>query len=207
MIAAKAFVLLLLIVCSMPTFSLSTSNILQHRSKARLAPLHAKSTHRIPLSIAAHESEPPKGESTIATSTFNLAKSVIGAGVLSLPSGVAFFSDEPAALIPASVICAFFGMVAAYTFSSIGNICREYDAKSFQEAWAKSVSQKSAWIISTSITALCFLASLAYSIIIGDSFTSLAKVRLVFSLSSMHLTFPVNSRLSNCPLHCVFDPI
>ena len=33
---------------------------------------------------------------------------------------------------------------------------------------------KSAWLISASITAMCFLASLAYSIIIGDSFTSLA---------------------------------
>lgn len=116
------------------------------------------------------------GDATISTSIFNLAKSIIGSGVLSLPSGIAFFADEPSALLPSVVICAIFGLVAAYSFSSIGNVCKEYEATSFQDAWAKSVSPKSAWVISSSITALCFLASLAYSIIIGESFTAMAKV-------------------------------
>lgn len=116
------------------------------------------------------------GDATISTSIFNLAKSIIGSGVLSLPSGIAFFADEPSALLPSVVICAIFGLVAAYSFSSIGNVCKEYEATSFQDAWAKSVSPKSAWVISSSITALCFLASLAYSIIIGESFTAMARV-------------------------------
>ena len=41
------------------------------------------------------------GDASIASTTFNVAKSIIGAGVLSLPSGVAFFADETAALVPA----------------------------------------------------------------------------------------------------------
>lgn len=115
------------------------------------------------------------GEATISTSTFNLAKSIIGAGVLSLPSGVAFFSDEPSAILPASIICALMGALAGYSFSLIGRACDQHKSDSFQDAWAKSVNPKSAWMISAAITAKCFLASLAYSIIIGDSFTALAK--------------------------------
>mmetsp|Transcript_53807 Transcript_53807/g.106138 ORF Transcript_53807/g.106138 Transcript_53807/m.106138 type:complete len:483 (+) Transcript_53807:102-1550(+) len=117
--------------------------------------------------------KPSGGSATIATSTFNLAKSVIGAGVLSLPSGVAFLADEPSALVPAAALCTLFGIVAAYSFSAIGRICKENNAQSFQEAWEKLVSPNSAWLISGSITALCFLASLAYCIIMGDSFSSL----------------------------------
>ena len=73
------------------------------------------------------------GESSVATSTFNLAKSIIGAGILSLPSGVAFFSDQPSALMPAGIIAILFGLTAGYTFSSIGRILEEYKTTSFQE--------------------------------------------------------------------------
>mmetsp|Transcript_18752 Transcript_18752/g.18071 ORF Transcript_18752/g.18071 Transcript_18752/m.18071 type:complete len:491 (+) Transcript_18752:73-1545(+) len=122
------------------------------------------------------------GEATIAASTFNLAKSIIGAGVLALPSGIAFFSDAKMALLPAIAICTVMGLTAAYTFSLIGKACEQHGATSFQEAWSKSVSPKTAWMISGGITAKCFFASLAYSIIIGDSFAALAKT---FSLPAM----------------------
>jgi len=72
-------------------------------------------------------------------------------------------------------VCTIFGIVAAYSFSIIGKVCKETDSKSFMEAWEKTVSPNSAWLITGSITSLCFLASLAYSIILGDSFSSLFK--------------------------------
>lgn len=115
------------------------------------------------------------GDATMAATTFNIAKSIIGAGVLSLPSGVAFFADKPSALIPAGIMTFVMGLVAAYSYSLIGKACSQHNAKSFQEVWEKSADPKTAWIISGGITAQCFLASLAYSIIIGDSFTSIAQ--------------------------------
>lgn len=129
---------------------------------------------------------------------------IIGAGVLSLPSGVAFFSDEPAALIPTAIITTVMGLVSAYTFSLIGKTCEETEAKSFQDAWAKSVDPKSAWIISGGITATCFLASLAYSIIIGDSFTSLAKTfqlpAAIASREAVILAMTVGALLPLCSM-------
>lgn len=115
------------------------------------------------------------GEASVASSVFNLAKAIVGCGVLSLPSGIAFFSDAPTAVVPASIVCTAMGMMAAYAFSIIGRACEQHGVTSFQDCWAKSVDEKSAWLISASITTMCFLASLAYSIIIADSFTSLAQ--------------------------------
>lgn len=177
-----------------------TSNIVMKRSTME---------GRLPLSLdgvalsggSEHETlpKPSGGTATIATSTFNLAKSVIGAGVLSLPSGVAFLADEPSALVPAAALCTLFGIVAAYSFSVIGRICKENNAKSFQEAWEKVVSPRTAWLISGSITALCFLASLAYTIILGDSFSSLFQVRNIFRT----LHFSTRGQCSTC-FGCVF---
>lgn len=115
------------------------------------------------------------GEATIATSTFNLAKSIIGAGVLSLPSALAFFSDEKAVLLPGGLLIVVMGLLSAYTFSLIGQACAQHKVKSYQEAYAKSVDPSTAWIISFGTTCKCALACLAYSIIIGDSFSAMAK--------------------------------
>jgi amino acid permease len=151
----------------------STSSFLSKQTTAR-----QRRSDFLLSTVAAESVEVPKakgGEASIATSTFNLAKSIIGAGVLALPSGVAFFSESPKALVPGITICTVMGLLAAYTFSLIGKACEQHNATSFQEAWAKSVDPKTAWMISAGITAKCFFASLAYSIIIGDSFASLAK--------------------------------
>jgi len=67
------------------------------------------------------------------------------------------------------------GTISAYSFSSIGKACDIHKTKSFSEAWSKSVSPKTSSIISFMITFKTFFACLAYSIIIGDSFSSLAK--------------------------------
>lgn len=169
----KLLVILALAFASAVTSFASSTKI--HRSSLKLK--STANTIDFNANNDAKTTVPSNGKSTISVSTFNLAKSVIGAGVLSLPSGVAFLADESSALLPASIVCTLFGMVAAYSFSTIGKVCKETNSKSFMEAWEKSVNPKSAWLITYSITALCFLASLAYSIILGDSFASLFQVQ------------------------------
>lgn len=178
--------LLFISIANISAFAAITNNVNSNQRHNKVSSLSSKLQYRSKdLSLRASDgtiaattsipSKPRGGDASIATSTFNLAKSIIGAGVLSLPSGVAFFSDEPLALVPASIITTIMGLLAAYSFSLIGKACEETNATSFQDAWAKSVNPKTAWVISSGITATCFLASLAYSIIIGDSFTSLAR--------------------------------
>lgn len=128
------------------------------------------------------------GDATLSTSTFNLAKNIIGAGVLSLPSGVALISDSTAALVPSSGLTILMGLVSAYSFSLIGRACAQHKTDSFQDTWAKSVDPKTAWMISAGITAMCFLSCLAYSIIIGEQFYNLLIIKSIFK-TSLLLTY------------------
>ncbi|RYH30910.1 hypothetical protein EON65_03950 [archaeon] len=108
-----------------------------------------------------------KGSSTISTSVFNLAKTILGAGVLSLPFGVAAFTDSPQGLIPAIILIVLMGIMSAYSFSSIGKACHEHSARSFSEAWSKSINPQTSGALNFIIIFKTFFACLAYSIIIG----------------------------------------
>lgn len=141
---------------SPPTLQYSNSNV-------RTKDLHA---------VAAAVTKAPPGGSTLVPSMFNLAKSILGAGILSLPSGVAAFSDETSSLYISSVMLLFMGIVSAYSFSSIGQACALHNSKTFSDAYQKSV-KKSSKTLSTAITFKTFFTCLAYSIIIGDSFSQL----------------------------------
>eukprot|EP01035_Chromulina_nebulosa_P056542 gene56542-77486_t len=138
--------------------------------------------------VAVDSIQVSSGTSTIMASIFNLAKTILGAGVLSLPFGVASFSDKPSALYLASFLLVLMGATSAYSFSSIAQACKLHGVTTFSEAWAKSVSPSSAYLISFIITFKTFFACLAYSIIIGDSFSQI--------LSSLHLPGPLVSRNS-----------
>lgn len=56
-------------------------------------------------------------------STFNLMKNILGAGVLSLPAGVAAFSNSQTALLPALALTATLGLTSGYCFATIGRLC------------------------------------------------------------------------------------
>jgi len=116
-----------------------------------------------------------QSSSDVPASVFNLAKTILGAGILSLPSGVAAFTDDAGGLWPASGLLVVMGLISAYSFASIGRACRLHDVRTFSDAWGKSVGPKSAVVISSVITLKTFFSCLAFSIIIGDSFSSIFK--------------------------------
>ena len=120
----------------------------------------------LPLQAAA-PSKSLGGEATVSSSIFNLAKSIVGIGVLSLPGGVAYISDSPSALIPACIAGTLMGSLAGYCFGLIGKACEKHQSNSLQDVWGKSVDPNSGRLISFGITAKCLLASLACTIIIG----------------------------------------
>lgn len=126
--------------------------------------------------------DPPSTKSKFSTAVFNLAKSIIGAGVLSLPHGVSLYSNDPHVLLPAVIFCVIFCFAATYTFISIGSLCRETKSANIREIWSRSIDHDTSWLISLSITLMCLFSSVAYSIIIGDTFTSLLEVSIASTL-------------------------
>ena len=104
---------------------------------------------------------------------FNLVKSIVGAGVLALPSGIAAFGNAPSAVIPATVLIGIIGCVSAYGFGLIGRSCSLTGTTTYRDAWSVSVSEQTSWIPAWSVTLKTMFAALAYSMILRDTFTSL----------------------------------
>ena len=76
---------------------------------------------------------------TIPNEVFNLVKGIVGAGVLSLPAGVAAFGNAPSATLPAVVLIAIIGCFSAYDFALIGKVCAYTQTTSYREAWSATV--------------------------------------------------------------------
>jgi len=127
--------------------------------------------------VGASDAKVAVGGSDTASSIFNLAKSILGAGILSLPAGIASFSDEKSALGFGTVLLLYMAVVSAYTFSSIGKACSIHNTSTFSDTWVKSIQSKSSKsiVMSTAITFKTLFTCLAYSIIIGDSFSQLLQ--------------------------------
>ncbi|CAM9368204.1 unnamed protein product, partial [Chrysoparadoxa australica] len=111
------------------------------------------------------------GKSGYFASTFNLAKTMIGGGMLALPAGVA--AGTGTGWVPAFSILLFSATMSGYTFHLVSR-CVEYKgAKSFKELWAQTLGERTAWVVDAAISALCFGVCIMYACFLGDLFSSL----------------------------------
>jgi len=142
------------------------------------------------------------GTATMSNLMFNLVKSIVGAGVLSLPSGIAAFASAPSAVIPAVCLISSMGIASSYMFSLIGRVCSYTGATSYREAWDKSISPKTSWIAAGACTSKTLLATIAYSMILGDTFQALFQTLLgkQFARSSVILGITGTCLLPLCLL-------
>jgi len=115
------------------------------------------------------------GTATMSSEMFNMVKALVGVGVLGLPAGIAAFGDAPSASIPAAILIATIGAIAGYNFSLLGRLCAMTGATSYRSAWEKSVGESTAWIPGSSCVIKTFFAILAYSMVLGDTFSALFK--------------------------------
>ena len=89
-------------------------------------------------------------------------------------AGVAAFGNAPSAVIPAVILITLIGSMSGYCFSLIGRVCSYTGAKSYREAWEKSVGESSGWLPAAACTFKTATAVLAYSMILADTFKMLA---------------------------------
>jgi amino acid permease len=90
-------------------------------------------------------------------------------------TGIAAFGNAPSASIPAAILIATIGIIAGYNFSLLGRLCAMTGASSYRSAWEKSVGESTAWIPAVSCVVKTFFAVLAYSMVLGDTFSALFK--------------------------------
>lgn len=136
------------------------------------------------------------GHASIINLSISLVKSIVGSGVLALPAGIAHLSKTavtPSLIWPAIILIGAVGLMNAFFFSLVGRVCTTTGATGYRDAWERTVQGKDADEIDTTWEALeaestsssgqwvayaCMakagLGCLAYSMIIADSFQSIA---------------------------------
>lgn len=141
------------------------------------------------------------GTATIPNEIFNLVKAVVGVGVLSLPAGIAAFGNNPSALVPALSLIAFIGILSGYGFAVIGKVCAYTGATSYRDAWSKSVGPSTSWIPAWSTTLKTFVACLAFSMVLADTFASLLgtteRTKALLGVTAMLLPLCLLKNLSS----------
>ena len=113
------------------------------------------------------------GTATVSNEIFNLVKNIVGAGVLSLPAGIAAFGNAPSAIFPASALIAAIGGASGYCFSAIGRVCAMRNAVSYRDAWSKTIGERTSFIPAAVCTFKTSSANLAYSMILADTFKAI----------------------------------
>ncbi|KAL3936513.1 MAG: hypothetical protein SGBAC_008183 [Bacillariaceae sp.] len=169
----------------LPSPMMSSSKMVRHKSMVAPSFMAAAVDEVVEDSI-------PEGTATVTELIFNLVKGIVGAGVLSLPAGIAAWANAPSAVVPAVALIAGIGGLSGYGFALIGRCCAYTNSKSYREAWGKTVNESSSWIPAMAVTFKTISAILAYSMILGDTFVSLlatagfsvAKTPVLLALTS-----------------------
>ena len=114
-------------------------------------------------------------KSSVPASTLNLAKNIVGSGVLALPAGVAAYSSARGASAPACLLIALLGAVSAYCFALVGRACAATGTSTYRGAWEKTVGPGTGGLITGICSFKTLVGCVSYCIIIGDTGTALAK--------------------------------
>lgn len=134
---------------------------------------------------------------SVSVSIFNLVKNIVGAGILSLPYGVA----SGTGLIPAVIICAVLGAYAGYTFSLVGRNCEAVKRFTFHELGEATSGPKFATALDFACTFKTFFSCIAYSLVITDSFGA------IFRSFGLPLVFTTHLRVLLGMTCCVLLPL
>eukprot|EP00438_Fugacium_kawagutii_P010097 Skav203888 [mRNA] locus=scaffold1649:113977:115494:+ [translate_table: standard] len=124
-------------------------------------------------------------DASTAASTANLAKSIVGAGVLSLPSGAAKVFDaaqqgasdsieHTSGIAALLLLYLLFGILNAGGFYLIGQVCERTGARTYQEAWSKTLGDQLEWLPSAASLVCSFTGMVACISVLGDTMSELA---------------------------------
>ncbi len=110
----------------------------------------------------------PIASATLGISIVNLVKNCVGSGIFSLNSRVAAISTSPSVLLPTAALVFGMAIWASYNFIMIGETCKLTKSSTYGEAWRRTVSEKSEWIIQTVVLVAPIVTCLASTIVLTD---------------------------------------
>lgn len=113
--------------------------------------------------------------STSNAMTVNLTKNMVGAGVFSLSAKVAQISASTSIMGPVSALVLALASWATYNFYTLSEVCRITNASTYPEAWGRTISQKTKFLVSIVIVLAPVIACLSNTIVLTDVFGTLLR--------------------------------
>ncbi|EOD13945.1 hypothetical protein EMIHUDRAFT_459483 [Emiliania huxleyi CCMP1516] len=114
---------------------------------------------------------------SVCNLTANIANSIVGFAVLTLPTGMERLSDNGMATSEALgvgvVLLLVFGTLNAWTFTLIAEACERTGTCSYTAAWQKTLGPRTAWLVSSSTLLISFNNAVICQSIIGVCLTDL----------------------------------
>jgi len=160
------------------SFTVPSQQLMMRRRPGGAHPANAASVReqRRRSKLVSEQDNQGSGTASIPNLTTSLVKSIVGSGVLALPAGVATLGDSPTAnvIVPAILLIAIIGIINAYFFSLIGRVCDQTGATGYREAWELTMGEETSQWVAVTVAFKTALSCLAFSIIVADSFQSLA---------------------------------
>ncbi|KAJ1622945.1 transmembrane amino acid transporter protein-domain-containing protein, partial [Pavlovales sp. CCMP2436] len=152
--------------------SLATSQAAVLRGGLRRPTLRRSSRARV-SAVAAIPAPTQSAGANVPATFINLVKAVVGSGVLSLPAAVAAFSSSKAAVAPSVAILIIAAAISGYCFALVARTCAATGTRTWEGAWEQTMSKSTTWLPNGLIVCKCFVACLAYTMVIGDAFSSI----------------------------------
>jgi amino acid permease len=116
----------------------------------------------------------PPGTADHTAQVLNLVKTIIGAGVLGLPAGMAASFGTSQTLPRSIALLLLIGWLAANGFHHVGSVCRVTGSTSYAQAWQCTVAAPgTTWIPNTACVMVTLGTVLTYSMVLADKIPSL----------------------------------
>lgn len=116
------------------------------------------------------------GVSSEKSSTINLTKNMVGAGVFSMSAKVALLSGSTSIMGPVSAMVGVMAAWAAYNFYTLSEVCRITNSPTYPEAWARTVGPSTKFIVSFVIVMAPIIACLSNTIVLTEALGTLLSV-------------------------------
>mmetsp|Transcript_68804 Transcript_68804/g.165143 ORF Transcript_68804/g.165143 Transcript_68804/m.165143 type:complete len:548 (+) Transcript_68804:63-1706(+) len=153
------------------------------RSRSKMFPpwrTPSKSPTKAAAQFAAKElaaaAEDDGSQMTAMQAIVNMAKGIVGGGMLALPLGLAAMKRGPEVIVPAILFLVVpLGLLSAFTYYKVARICERTGARSYGAAWSKVMRGPLASMMSGVLVFSCGTGCVSYAMILGETVPYLLK--------------------------------
>ena len=115
------------------------------------------------------------GVASIASEVMSIAKNLLGAGVLSLSRGIAIFSNDPNAMISATIWIVVLGGMFGYFCLLIAKICHKTRSTTYRECWESTMGDRGGVAVSIVTALLPAQGNLSATTVLSQTLQSLLE--------------------------------